>query len=283
MNYQTLNNAWLRVQSEIIDHLEKASSPPQRFPASLDEHIKRSKHSPFGVWIVLASEEYPDEFADLQEGLPAKFTFRPDVGLMPPSPPKPEEASPPGVPTLSVPLDLPPMVPVPEDWGKGKEEIFPFHGKADVRLSQVRVFFPGLPSAKLLTVKVTHDGHEYIQNPNRKIVEFLHNQQMITFAYKPPKDGPWIDEEEGWVAAEALQVAGSVDGSLGLATDKTALPSCSYTPLGPFTTWTIDLPPEDNRHLDRLLEDGTKRKIRSKIERIVLDFHGFFHEFAARR
>jgi len=251
VNYQTLNNAWFSEQSEIIDHLDKAFSPLERFPASLDEHLERAKQSPFGVWIVLTSEEYPDEFADLKDGLPAKFTFHPKVPLKSKDP--------------------------------TKKPIFPFHGKADVRLSQVRVFFPGLPCAKLLTVKVTHSGHEYIQNPNNEIMEFGHNQQKVTFAYRPPKDGLCIDEEAGWVAAEALQAGGSEDGSLGLPTDKTALPGCSYTPLGPFTTWTIDLPEDDNPDLDLPLpgETGKEPKtVRSKIERIVLDFQGFHHEFA---
>jgi hypothetical protein len=277
VNYQTLNNACLSVQKEIIGHLDKAFSPPERFPASLDEHVERSKRSPFGVWTVLTSVEYPDQFADLQEGLPASFTFHPEIALKPVTPPWSKDESLGVLPRarpdhpdedVSVPLDLPPMdlPPLP-----ATEPIFPFDGKADVRLSQVRVFFPGLPSDRLLTVKVTHSGHEYIQNPNGQIVEFRHQPRRVTFAYRPPKDGVWIDEAEGWVSAEALQAGGSEDGSLGLPADKTALPGCSYTPLGPFTTWTIELPPKNNQGLNR-----------GKIDRIVLDFHGFHREFDDR-
>ena len=237
VNYQTLNNAWVSVQNEIIDHLEKAFSPAQRFPAVKDKTTLGLGRSPFGVWIVLTADEYPDEFADLQDGWPARFSFEPNTAVKTKDPAKP---------------------------------ILPFHGKADVRLSRVRVFFPDLPCATPpLMVKVMHGGRESVQNPSGQSVEFRHEPRSFTFAYTPPKSGLVIDEEEGWVDAKALLAGGSEDGSLGMATDKTALPGCSYTPVGPFTDWTIELPPGDNPGLDR-----------KKIKRIVIDFQGFHREFA---
>jgi hypothetical protein len=237
INYQTLNNAWLGVQHQIVGHLETAFSTPERFPALKDPAFTL-EHSPFGVWIVLTREQFPDQFESLNIGIPAEFELHPK--------------------TLFKRTDA------------ATTPMLPFHGKADVRLTQVRVFLPGLPCADPpLTVKITHGGREYVQNPNTEILAFQHKPRGFTFAYTPPPDStPLLNEEYGWVTSKALTAGGSEDGSLGLAVEKTALSDCGYTPLGPFTKWTIDVPGEDNPGLDR-----------SKIERIVLDFHGYHHEF----
>jgi hypothetical protein len=177
--------------------------------------------------MVLTRENYPDQFEDLRDGFPARFAFAPDAK-------------------------------------NGSDH--PLHCKADVRLTQVRVFFPGLPCATPpLTVKLMHGGHEYINNPKGDIVEFRHNRRGFAFAYTPPEKGPLVDEKQGYVMAEALLKGGSLDGSFGMPGDRTALPECSYTPLGPFTEWTIEVPEEDNPNLEALRSFSTD--LSSKIVR----------------
>jgi hypothetical protein len=67
------------------------------------------------------------------------------------------------------------------------------------------------------------------------------------------------------VEAGVVEKGGTVGGALTLPKDKAQLAGCSYRPIGPFTDWVIELPADENPHIDR-----------TKIDRIVLDFHGWF-------
>jgi hypothetical protein len=233
LSHLTLLNAWNTVRLEIMSHLEKAFSPPQAVPEPAAYKSAAAKgHSIFGEWVVLTREHYKDEFECLEDGLLARFTLRPGKAIE----------------------------------GQAAGTPLPFHGKTNMRLTRVRAFFPGVSNGgEKLTVRLTHNGPEWVRAPDGEVTEYRHRECAFEFTCTPPKTGDFLNETQGWVEASVVEQGGSVGGALTLPKDKAQLAGCTYRPIGPFTDWAIELRADENRHVDR-----------TKIDRMVLDFHGWF-------
>lgn len=106
-----------------------------------------------------------------------------------------------------------------------------FYGKADVRLTKVRFFAPGVETDNhRLEVRLTHSGKETIVDSHKKQFSFRHDPLKVTFRYNTETN-----------MAEGNDV---IEGNINWPTENDfALP-------GPFTTWKIEIGDTVNKNLD---------------------------------
>ncbi|MFD0396551.1 hypothetical protein ACFVHI_00485 [Kitasatospora sp. NPDC127121] len=126
----------------------------------------------------------------------------------------------------------------------------PFAGKANVRASKVRAWIKGAATTnehKRLNVQITQSGTEQIVNPHGDVFDFTHARITKTFSY---------DLGDRTVFQEADFESESDS------------PHKSYATVGPFTTWQIEVRPEDNSSLDL-----------SGVTEVSLEFHGTSYAF----
>jgi hypothetical protein len=129
----------------------------------------------------------------------------------------------------------------------------PFFGKANVRLTKVRLWLGqgarATSSDATVTIEITHNGRETIVSPANQAYAFSHPSRKETFAYTLDTTSITQDTSFG-VAPE--------DGSSGVA---------SYALYGPFAFWTLSIP---QRYNDIDL---------SEMVSATLEFHGTAYSF----
>ncbi|KAE8419298.1 hypothetical protein BDV36DRAFT_308016 [Aspergillus pseudocaelatus] len=107
----------------------------------------------------------------------------------------------------------------------------PFDGMIDIRLLKVRVFLDGAKTSNgYLDITLKHQGTETILNRDHTRFDFQHAPLPVRFKYNM-KNPHYPDHD-------------TVDGDIGSATDET------YSKVGPFTNWTIQILPQHNPGLD---------------------------------
>jgi hypothetical protein len=130
-----------------------------------------------------------------------------------------------------------------------------FAGLANVRLSRVRAWIHGLRArTDLHFVSITHcGGLETIVTPGNKRIKFVHDPVSVPFRY---------DASVGVENPRAIfeGKGGSMDG---------VVLENNYAPIGPFGRWRIAILEKNNAGLDR-----------TKIEKVVMEFHGMAELFA---
>jgi len=171
--------------------------------------------------VELSQEEYPDQFQQLQQDHVADFYLEPAVRS-----------------------------------SSAKENAF--HRMANVRLTKVRAWLPGMKTSKKypkIYILLEQLGDETIVDANKSDdddsksqVGFTHQSKRILFTYDGTAYGPKKETYENVKA----------DGDLG---DNEEV----YASIGPFATWRITIDPQDNPDLDL-----------RHLSKIHLEFHGTF-------
>jgi len=111
----------------------------------------------------------------------------------------------------------------------------PFAGKANVRLTKVRVWVTGAKTRNNnLQIKITHNGHEKIISKEGETYVFAHESINRIFEYS--------------LVNKELPI---IDGDIGLRNGNR-----TYALVGPFTWWTITIDPNDNPGLDMTQVSG---------------------------
>jgi hypothetical protein len=247
-----------RVETMLTDSLERFRRTPNRFP----ERDKR-----VGFPVVLTRSEHGFIFEALQLIGSARFRIAPATGNS--RAPEPSE----WVATRAV---------TPCDKLADPDGPNPFHGKADVRLTKVRVWLIGFKTrAARHTVTLHHLGSELLCTPANDIYppddgrhgdgatggrpRINHAELKVPFSYSP--DG--LRGPEGFHPGR-LDVDGAQDGDLGFSGNVglgLGSKDC-YAAVGPFADWRLVVRERDNPGADW-----------GGCHTIVLDFHGFHQTF----
>ena len=260
---------------KILTALETVRGTPNIFPP------REESESSIGVAVVLTRNSHKDFFDDLESYYEAEFTLEPATkASTTPSPIfTPTNAAWCGSTRPNFPPNLP----------------NPFHGKANVRLTKVRVWMVGMTtSTGDHSVILEHLGAEQFRNqydlpypartdpasePNqdkRQPVCVRHKPVPIPFNYN--SEGLSYDPAQKYPFTPGKlfgkNVAGAQDGDLGFPKegDATLPQQSSYAPIGPFGRWRLIVRPEDN--------GDPKILSFADLNTIVIDFHGFHQTFA---
>ncbi|KAI0129744.1 hypothetical protein BJ170DRAFT_617418 [Xylariales sp. AK1849] len=139
----------------------------------------------------------------------------------------------------------------------------PFAGLANVRISQVRVWLPGLQVSQLepgleakstLIIDIKQEGAESFASPHNKLLNFRHSPVYMSFQYD-------------WKAVKAVKDihTNHVTASHSLPSDwlGSNINARVQSPIGPFATWVITIRERDNGPLDL-----------SNVKAAYIEFHG---------
>ena len=122
-----------------------------------------------------------------------------------------------------------------------------FGGKANVRVTRVRAWIHGMKTAdNLHDVIITHCGPETIITTDKKPIGFEHDRVTVMFRYD---------------ASKGLENPRAIFEGHGGTHDGIILEE-NYAPIGPFTTWRLAIPEDNNKGLDR-----------KGIDKVVMEFH----------
>lgn len=129
---------------------------------------------------------------------------------------------------------------------QGSDEVNPFAGLANVRITKVRCYLHGAkakPNGHIdeILLHITHTGQEQIVSLDREVYTFQHDKRKVPFKYDLKRSTIRIDG------------------------DFKALPGEKevYALYGPYTTWKIEVEPEYRAFIDL-----------SEVTAITLEFHG---------
>jgi hypothetical protein len=253
-----LNAAAGRLTSTLTDNLERIRRTPNRFP---------KKDDAVGVPVVLTREKHPFIFNDLIMLGSAEFRIAPATRRSPnPGMWEPTAA----VSSCDVWLD--PNGPNP------------FHGRADVRLTKIRVWLVGFKtSSPLHIVRIDHLGSELFCAPGNVLYpqyrqksaggasgepgRVYHTGLQVPFIYSP--DGLRGPEAHGGFQPGKLDVDGAEDGDLNFSANVglgLGMQDC-YAAVGPFADWRL------------VVDDQNTDASWDQLHTIVIDFHGFHQTF----
>ena len=136
----------------------------------------------------------------------------------------------------------------------------PFAGMANVRLSQVRVWIPGLrsrvsPSLRLsLLIEIKHEGMESLVNSKGVVSQFRHSAIYLSFQYNSTAVQTVADIRNRNVSSTHTL------GSDWIGTNSNAR---TQAPIGPFANWVITIREKDNGPLDW-----------TDVKEAFMEFHG---------
>jgi hypothetical protein len=203
VRYGQLDAAAGRLSSNLNASLDRIRRTPNRFPQK-DEVV--------GVPVVLTREAHPFIFDDLELLGMAQFRIAPATRLSP-APPMWEPTA--AVSTCDTWLD--PNGPNP------------FHGRADIRLTKIRVWLVGFKtSASLHTVSIEHLGSELFCTPDNAL--YPQYPTPIILSYTGPTEIIAGRRVEGqWTAT------GGHGGPYAFATNTSLPAGLSLSPEGVFT------------------------------------------------
>jgi hypothetical protein len=227
-----------------------------------------------GFLVVLTNKTHHDFFIDLWESGEAEFELEPATRKS-------------VAPRWS-------LAPTKAAWCGSKRPNFastlenPFHGKADVRLTKVRVWLLGKENKLDHKVTLVQLGDEQFRRPDdtpypkrlkpaeekdqdKRTPEYImHEPVQIPFSYNAK--GLRYDGTTGTFTPGTLfgNTVGSEDGDLRFPKDGISnLPLAGeYAPVGPFGKWRLIVRKDDNPRLNL-----------SDVSAIVIDFHGFHQSF----
>jgi hypothetical protein len=124
-----------------------------------------------------------------------------------------------------------------------------FAAMVDVRLTKVRLFLEdAYTTSGVLRVTLTHVGDEVIYDKYQKAIQFHHEPLNVGFHYR--------------IQNNDCKGRGTSDGDIGRE-DRTG--NDRFSLVGPFTSWWVDVRPENNPGLDL-----------SEVKKATLEFEGVY-------
>jgi hypothetical protein len=268
-NPEAINHAQIVTAQATIDHdltvaLNAVRLTPNRFPTGTGTGAR-------GVIVILTPERHPDVFDDLRDFDEATFRL---------APARRTSIAPPRL------FDPTPAAQRYDDEALPPENAEnPFNGKADVRLTKVRVWLPGMKTTNgkhQLTFE--HVGREVLSRRDGRLYPdaradqpaqgerpmVVHAPVAVPLVYG--SSGMALDLEKPAFTPGSLDVSGSEDGDLGYSVEAVlGLPGSDtgYAAIGPFAIWRLTVRTEDNPGRDL-----------SGLQAVVIEFHGFHQTFA---
>jgi hypothetical protein len=260
------------LEADLLKALGKNYRTPKHFP------VRSDAVETMGRVVVLTKGLHPDFFADLAYSGQAEFELEP--------------------PTQdSLGTDNDPFRATNTAWCGSERPspgvyFNPFAGMADVRLTKVRVWLAGEENKLNHNVILTHLGEEQFRRRDdtpfpmrldppeeedqdrREARYILHEPVPIPYNYNA--EGISYDAKNRTFTPGNLfgRNVGSEDGDLRFPKGGISdLPAAGeYAPIGPFGKWRLEVPRLQNLDLDL-----------SKLNAVVIDFHGFHQTFADKR
>lgn len=271
VTYEQLKVAASGFRDTVLDALKEDRRPPSFFPA--DE----TDESTLGVVVTLTPQTHESFFAELRSRNRAEFSMEPAT-----------------LRSSAVPSAFDPTVAA---WcSRERPDLdpsgpHPFCGMANVRLTKVRVWLLGDGSTTANhRVLLVHLGSEEFRTREnepfpartepadeadvdlRRSAFVEHSSRDIPFTYDPTgmkldTSGPKPVFTPGRLKGHTQ---GTVDGDLDFPGDRSLdkLVGSSYAPYGPFGRWRLVVRENENPTLNL-----------DQVNRILIDFHGFFHSF----
>ncbi|NOU50354.1 hypothetical protein HG263_07335 [Pseudoalteromonas sp. JBTF-M23] len=130
-----------------------------------------------------------------------------------------------------------------------------FAGMADVRINEVRIYVKGANTKNgMLNILITHQGHETIVSTDNETHEFSHKTIKKNFQYDM-KHNNKIHRRANFGYKNPRQF--NTNASNGV-----------FAPVGPFTSWLIEIPAELNEGLDLM-----------EVSEIEMQFFGTYYNF----
>jgi hypothetical protein len=265
-----LDAAFDMLKQDLTDAVAEARKTPNVFPASAA--APASEWLPGGVLVVLEPGSHPAIFRQLTRCGWAELEILPAAkSSQSPATHETPTGSVRAVSAVDVPADVA---------DESLPPVNPFHGKANVRLSRVRVWIEGMKTSNgTHSIAMQQCGPERLRTaadepfPAASAGRYLDHDSILTvnFAYDATEYG--FDSNRGFRAAALSEGFDTSDGNLAFnqaaAEAGAVLPVPStYAPIGPFGVWRLCVDPNDNPNLDL-----------TQVRRIIIDFQGWFDHF----